>query len=183
MKVRKGPRSTTKYNPYYIELSNTYSLLAEFSYNSSQIHQTTSTERNFKLNASVRRQEKINNHINTYIIEARDNDAATINTVIKLADDERNVMNKPTIHQRSHIGKAFSTATHQRNNRITCDDKHVQLKRKPSIAMHQQKDKTPTLMYDLGTDGNYLNEKDRTKLGPPILRILDKKVGVYNVGV
>ena len=34
--------------------------------------------------------------------------------------------------------------------------------------------------YDAGADRHYLSEKDRTKLGLPILRILDKKLGVAN---
>ena len=36
--------------------------------------------------------------------------------------------------------------------------------------------------YDSGADGHYLRKKDRTKLGLPILRISDKKVGVDNGG-
>ena len=100
MKVRKGSILTHKYNknPYYIELSNTYSLLEEFLTNPSQRDQTTSTERKFILEANVRRQEKINNQINKYIIKTRDNDVAIINTAIKIVDDEGNVMNKPKIH-------------------------------------------------------------------------------------
>ena len=101
MKVRKGPRLTTKYNPYYIELSNTYSLLAELLDNPSQTDHTTSTEINFKRNAAVRCQDKINNQINKYIIRAKDNDAAIINTAIKLADDERSVLKKNNLPENS----------------------------------------------------------------------------------
>ena len=111
-----------------------------------------------------------------------DNDAAIINTAINLADDERNLMNKPTIHQRSHIEKGFSTATHQSNNSITCDGKHLHFRSKPTIATYQQHDKTTILTYDSGADGHYLSEKDRKKLGLPILRISDKKVVVDNGG-
>ena len=38
------------------------------------------------------------------------------------------------------------------------------------------------LTYDSSADRHYLSEMDRTKLGLPILRISDKKVGVYNGG-
>ena len=65
--------------------------------NPSQTNQTTSTERKFKISAAIRRQEKKNNQINKYIIKNRDNDAVIINESIKISDDERNVMNKPTI--------------------------------------------------------------------------------------
>ena len=97
--------------PYYIELSNTYSLLADFSANPSHTNQYTSTESNLKLNAAVRHQEKRNNKINKYISKDRDHDTAIINTAIKLADDEHNIMKKPTINQRSQVEKEFSTET------------------------------------------------------------------------
>ena len=119
MKVCKGPRLTTKYNPYYIELSNTYSLLEYFLASPSQTDQTTSTESKLKFSEAIRRQEKKHNQINKYIIKTRDNDAAITNIAIKPADDERNIMNKPTILQRDQVGKAFSTANHQCNNSIT----------------------------------------------------------------
>ena len=38
------------------------------------------------------------------------------------------------------------------------------------------------LAYDYGADGQYLREKDRKKLGLPILHIIVKKVGVENGG-
>ena len=92
-------------------------------------------------------------------------------------------MNKTKILQKAHIGKAFSTATHQNNNIITCDGKHVQFKIKPSIATYQQHNETKMSTYDSGADGHYISEKYRKKLGLPILRISDKKVGVANGGV
>ena len=96
MTVRKGPILTheSNKNSYYIELSNTYSLLAEFSANPSQRDQPTSIDRKFKLKAVVRRQEKMNNQIDKNTIKAQDNDTTIINAAIKLADDERSVMNK-----------------------------------------------------------------------------------------
>ena len=65
MTVRKGPRLTYKSNknPYYIELSNNYSLLAEFSANPSQKYQPTRIDSNLKRKAVVRCQEKTNKQI------------------------------------------------------------------------------------------------------------------------
>ena len=125
--VRKGPRLTYKSNknPYYIELSNTYSLLAEFSSDPSKIYQPIITDRNFKRKADVRRQQKMNIQIDKNIIKAKDNGASIINAAIKLAYDEHSVMNKTTIHQRYQIGKANSTTNHKYNNSSTCDGKHV----------------------------------------------------------
>ena len=74
----------------------------------------------------------------------------------------------------------YSTATHNHNNSSTREGKHVQFKKKTSIAMYQQHDNTPMVLYDSGAYGHYLSKKDRTKLGLPILRISDKKVGVAN---
>ena len=124
----------------------------------------------------------MNNEINKCIIKTMDNDAAIINTAIELADDECNVMNKITILQRSQVGKEFRIATHKCNNSVTCDGKHVHLKSNPSIATYQQHVNTPMSTYDSSADRHYLSEKDRTKLGLPILRISDKKVGVDNGG-
>ena len=122
----------------------------------------------------------MNKQIDKTIIKAKDNDTAIINAVIKLADDERSAMKKSTIHQRAQVGEAYNTATHKRNNRFTCEGKHIQFKRKPSIATYKQHDNTPMVTYNSGADGHYLSKKDRTKLGLPILRISDKKVGVAN---
>ena len=91
-------------------------------------------------------------------------------------------MYKTTIHQRAQVGKSYSTETHKRNNSFPCEGKHVKFKIKPSISTYQQHNNTPMVTYDSGTDGNYLRKKDRTKLGLPILRISDKRVGVANDG-
>ena len=124
----------------------------------------------------------MNNQINKCIIKTRDNDAAIINTVIEQAYDKCNLMNKIRILQRSQVGKEFIISTHKCNNSVICDGKHVQFKSKPSIATYQQPVNTPMITYDSGADRHYLSEKDRTKLGLPILRISDKKVGVDNGG-
>ena len=94
LKVRKGTILTTKSNPYYIELSNAYSLLDEFSYNPSQADQTMNIESQFKISAAIGYHEKKRNKINKYIIVNKDNDAVLINAAITIAEDERNVMDK-----------------------------------------------------------------------------------------
>ena len=94
MTVRKGPRLTYKSNKniYYIELSNTYSLLAELSAKPSQRYQPTNIDRNFKGKVVVRRQENINKQINKNICNSEENDAAIINAAIELEDDERSAI-------------------------------------------------------------------------------------------
>ena len=99
MAVRKGPGLTNRSNKntYYIELSNTYFLLAEVSSNTIQTNHNTNTEINFKVKAAARCQKNITSHINKYIIKDKDNDAAIINTSIQLADYEHNIRNKTAI--------------------------------------------------------------------------------------
>ena len=184
MTVCKGPILTYKSNknPYYIELSNTNSLLAEFSTNLSITDQHISTDRKFKRKAGMRRQEKMNKQIDTNIIKAEYNDAAIINAAIKLADGERSARNKTTLHQRDQVGKANSTTTHKHNKSSTREGKHVQFKIKPSIATYKQHSNTPMIIYTSGADSHYLSKQDRAKLVLLILKISDKKVGVSNGG-
>ena len=149
MTVRKGPRLTYKYNknPYYIELSNTYSILAEFLDNPSKTDQPISTDRNFKLKAAIRRQEKTNKQIEKNIINTEDNDALVISAAIKLSDDERSAQKK-AIHQKDKARKANSTTNHKHNNRSTRDGAHMRLKIKPSIASYKQHNNKPMITYD-----------------------------------
>ena len=92
MKVHKGTRLTNKYDPYYIALGNTYSLPEDFSANLSQTNQPTNIDSQFKISAAVRRHKKKNDKINKYIIKNKDNDEVLIHAVIKLAEDERNII-------------------------------------------------------------------------------------------
>ena len=48
------------------------------------------------------------------------------------------------------------------------------------MAEYNDEDATVLVTYDSGADGHYISEKDRQKLGLPILRISAKKVGVAN---
>ena len=189
MKVCKGTRLTTKYNPYCIELINTYYFLAEFSANPSQAGQTTNTESQFKISAAIRRYEKNNNKFNKNIIK---------NKAITMAEDGCNVMkkhkmtkgqqdtinetqtdthkNKPTICQRAKIENAFITATHHRTNSITRDGKHVHIRNSPTIDNYHKNGETKMWMYDSGTDGHYLRKKDRKQLGLPVFLQLSNAV-------
>ena len=80
------------------------------------------------------------------------------------------------------MGNASSTATRRTINSITHDGKHVRSRNIPTIATYHQDEKATMLTYDSGAYIHYLSEKDRKKLGPPILRILANKIGVDNGG-
>ena len=80
------------------------------------------------------------------------------------------------------VGNAISTETQRLINSITCDGKHVQFKRRPTITTFYNNDDAKMLTYDSGADGHYLSKKHRNKLGPPILRVSAKRVGVANGG-
>ena len=77
--VRKGNRLINKYDPYFIELSNTYSLLADFSANPSQADKPTSTEIQFKISSAKRRHKRENDKIGKYIFANKNNDEEIIN--------------------------------------------------------------------------------------------------------
>ena len=156
MKVRKETILTNESDTYYIELGNAYYLLAELSANLIQADQPTDTDSQFKTSAAIKRHEKKNDKINKYTIENRHNDEVLINAAIKLAENERNVMDKhnttkerqvtinetqtdtkKTIRKRSeNTGNAFSTATHRRINSITRDGKHVHFRKSPTIVTY-----------------------------------------------
>ena len=97
VKVRKGTRLTNKYDPYYIELSNAYFLLAYFSDNPSQTYQPIDTDSRFKISTAKRRHENKNDKINKYIIDNKNNDEVLINAAIKLSEDERKTMDKHNV--------------------------------------------------------------------------------------
>jgi hypothetical protein len=48
------------------------------------------------------------------------------------------------------------------------------------VGEYNDEDAAIFVTYDSGADGHYISEKDRPKLGLPILRISAKKVGVAN---
>ena len=80
------------------------------------------------------------------------------------------------------MGHAISTETQHLLHIITRDSKHVQLRRKPIIATFYDDDNIKFLTFDSGAYGPHLSKKDRKKLGLPILRVSEKKVGVANGG-
>ena len=76
-----------------------------------------------------------------------------------------NKTNKTKILQRGrNMGHAIVTETQRLLHGITCDSKHVQFRRKPTIATFYDEDKATMLTYDSEADGHYLSEKDK-KIG------------------
>ena len=54
--------------------------------------------------------------------------------------------------------------------------------RKTKTVKFNSSDEAVIVTYNSGSDGNYVSEADRTKLGLPILRISTKRVTVANAG-
>ena len=205
MKERKGSKLIKKYDIYYIEISNTYSLLVELSANLGQPDTPTSTDSQFIIRVAKWLQKKTNDKLKKYLCTNRNNDGEIINAAITLAEDERTVMaknyitnvhrvtidaahtatdrTKTAILQRGrNMGHAISTETQCLLHSIPRDSKHVQFRRKPTIATFYEEDDATMLIYDSGADVRYLSENDREKLRIPILRVSAKKVGVANGG-
>ena len=206
MKGCKGYRLINEYDPYYIELSNTYSLLAELSANPSQTDTPTSTDSKFRIRAAKQFQKNKNDKLKKYLYTNRKNDDELIDVAITLAADELTLMGKnditnvrlvtidadhtatdktkTTILQRGrNRGHTIRTETRRLLNSITCDSKYVQLRRKPTIATFYDNDYDKKMLtYNYGADRHYLSKIGREKLGLPILRVSAKKVGVVNGG-
>ena len=108
--------------------------------------------------------------------------AIGVNVAIKLADDERNVMNIQTIHQKNNVGNEFITATYRRINKIRRDGKQVHFRNRPTIATYHKHNKTAMLTHNSGADGHFLRNEDRKKFCLPIFQVSAKKLGVTNDG-
>ena len=90
---------------------------------------------------------------------------------------------EPTLLQGGNNAEyALRTAVHRIVCNITKEEKRVSFARKPTVATFSSIDKSTMVTYDSGSDSNYTSEKDRQKLGLPILRISSKRVGVENGG-
>ena len=90
---------------------------------------------------------------------------------------------KPSILQQSkNLGQLISASTRRLTQKITNSNQHhVTFAGQAMVAEYNDEDATILVVtYDLGVDGIYISEKDRQKLGLPILRISAKKVGVAN---
>ena len=203
MKVLKGNRLRNKSDPYYIELSNTYSLLADFSANPSQTEKPTNKDRQLKTRGAKQLHQKENDKINKYIYDNKNNDDVLIDAAITIAEYERTVMaknditdvrqvtidashtaayknNTKILQMEEHVANTISTETRRIINNIKRDGKHVKFRRNPTIATLYNDDDATMLTYDSGADGHYLRKRDRKKLGLPILRVSAKKAGVAN---
>ena len=135
----------------------------------------------------MRRHENKHYKIKKYIIYNKDNEEVLINAEIKIAEDERNTIDKHhmikgiqvtidetqtdthrnirTIHQRTNMVNAFSTGTHSLTKSITREGNNIHFRNRPTIPTYHQHDKATTMLtYSSGADGHYLSEKDKKKV-------------------
>jgi hypothetical protein len=63
---------------------------------------------------------------------------------------------------------------------INSNQHRVTIAGQAMVAEYNDEDAAILVTYDSGADGHYISERDRQKLGQPILRISAKKVGVAN---
>lgn len=204
MKVKRGSKITKKADPYYIELSNAYSQLADFSADpSTQNDPLGEAISQFKIKAAKRRNARAQKAIKQKL--AGMSDAAIINTYICRAEDERTAMakadttngkrvtidaahikarkGKPTWLQRGkNVGIALSAAARRLVRRATREENHVKFAARPTTVSFCKEDTAAMVTYDSGADGNYISETDRARAGMPILRVSSKRVGVANGG-
>jgi len=91
-------------------------------------------------------------------------------------------MTKTSLLQQSkNLSRSILALTHRLVRKITNSNQHhITFARLAIVAEYNNKDAAVLVIYDLGADGHYSSEKDRRKLGLPILRISAKKVGMAN---
>ena len=104
MKLCKGNILRNKSDPYYIELSNNYSLLVETSANPSLTYTPTSTDSQFKIKSANRLQKNKNEKLNKYMCTNTNNDNKLIDAATTIAEDERTDRSKKDFtNAHSHI--------------------------------------------------------------------------------
>ena len=202
--VDKGSKVKCKPDQYYIELSNAYSSLAEFSADPSPDNTPTSAASLFKLKSMKSRHQRIQRNIKKKLKDATDTDDAIIEQYIDMAEDKRTDMaksnksnarrvaidtahSKPTkpnpslLQQSKNLSQMFSAATRRLVRKLTNSNQNrVTFAGQAMVAEYNPEDTTVMITYDSGADGHYISEDDRKTIGLPILRISAKKVGVAN---
>ena len=81
-----------------------------------------------------------------------------------------------------NTGQAFGTELRRFSCSLTRDKRKVSFARETKTVTFNSSDEAVIVTYDSGSDGNYVSEADRTKLGLPIMRISTKRVTVANSG-
>ena len=114
MKLRKGIRLINKYDPYYIELRYTYSILAEFSVNPSQPDTPTRSDSQFIIRSAKLPQKETNEKLKKYLYTNRNNDDEIIDAAITLEEDEHTVMDKNEI---TNVRRVTIDAAHTATDR------------------------------------------------------------------
>ena len=202
--VDKGSKLKCKPDQYYIELSNEYSSLAEFSVDPSLDDAPTSAASLFKLKSTNCQHQQIQCKIKKKLKDATDTDDTIIEQYINLAEDERTEMAKsnksnarrvaidtalstPTkpkpflLQQSKNLGRMLSAGTRRLVSEITNSNQHrVAFAEQAMVAEYNIKNSTVMVTYDSGAKGHYISEKDRKTVGLPILSISAKKVGMAN---
>ena len=197
--VDKGSKLKRKPDQYYIELSNAYSSLVEFSADPSPDDAPTSAASLFKLKSTNCRHQRIQRKIKKKLKDATDTDDAIIKQYFDMAEDKCTEMAKsdklaidtahlkPTkpspslLQQSKNLGRMLSAATCRLVRKITNSNQHrVTFAGQAMVAEHNTENSTVMVTYDSGADSHYISEKDRKTVGLPILRISAKKVGVAN---
>jgi hypothetical protein len=202
--VDKGSKVKRKSDQFYLELSNAYSNLADFLADLSPDDKPTSMTSLFKLKATKRRHQRIQRKIKKKLNDTTDTDDALIKQYIGMAEDKRTEMakrdtsnvhrvtidaihltpttSKPSILQQSkNLGQLINASTRRLIQKITNSNQHrVTFAEQAMVAEYNDEDATILVTNNSGADGHCISEKDRHKLGLPLLRISAKKIGVAN---
>ena len=81
----------------------------------------------------------------------------------------------PSLKQKiKNTGQSFGTELRRFARSLTHDKRKVRFARKTKTEKFNSSDEAVMVICDSGSDGNYVSEADRTKLGLPILRLSTK---------
>ena len=90
---------------------------------------------------------------------------------------------KPSLKQKmKNTGQALGTELRRFSRSLTRDKRKVGFARETKTVTFNRSDEAVMVTYNSGSDGNYVSEADRTKVGLPILRISTKRVTVAHAG-
>ena len=88
----------------------------------------------------------------------------------------------PFRQKMKNAGQAFCTELHRFSRSLTHNKRKVSFARETKTVTFNSSNEAVMVTYDSVSDGNYVSEADRTKLGLLILILSKKRVTVANAG-
>ena len=122
-----------------------------------------------------------NGVIDMYISQAEDDKTAMEKTNIRKNNPDKRHATTTLLQKGFGLGRTVATAARRLFQQVQQGStKRARFANRPAVQTYEDEDTAIMITYDSGSDGNYLSEADRNKLGLPILRQSTRRVGVAN---